>query len=54
MIVIANLSNGPLPLTLTENPDLTGMINYFSGAKATIPESLKAWEYVVFTPLQKP
>lgn len=54
VIVIVNLSNVALPLTLTENPDLTGMINYFNGAKAAIPESLKAWEYVVFTPLQKP
>jgi len=50
IVVITNLSNGELPLSLKEIPDLSGMIDYFTGRPAMIPKTLKAWEYLVFAP----
>lgn len=49
VIVLANLSGAEQKPAFAAAPAIGGMINYFTGAKAAIPTSLKPWEYVVLT-----
>lgn len=47
--VMVNLSNKETNVTFTDlAPSQDGMINYFTGAPAVMPEHLGAWEYLVW------
>ena len=47
--VIANLSSQRDQLTFPDlSPNLDGMINYFTGAPAQLPEQLEPWQTLVF------
>ena len=52
VVVMANLSSQPAQLTFPDlAPDLDGMVNYFSGAPAEMPNHLEPWQtYVFVTP----
>lgn len=50
VLVITNLSNADTEVSFPDPLNLTdGMINYFTGAPAALPERLAPWEYVVIT-----
>lgn len=49
VIVVANLSANEAKPAFASAPAIDGMVNYFTGAAAAIPASLKPWEYVVLT-----
>ncbi len=50
VLVITNLSNADTEVSFPDPLNLTdGMINYFTGAPATLPERLAPWEYVIIT-----
>lgn len=50
VMVFANLSNDELPLKAKNGQfDTTGLTDYFSGASAELPSTLKPWQYIVLT-----
>lgn len=49
IIVIANLSNEEVPLSFkAKGIDVNDLNDYFTGAKATLPSKLSAWQYLLF------
>jgi glycosidase len=52
VVVIANLSSYPAGVNFNnagETPDLSGMVNYFTGEAEALPTLLDAWQYKVYT-----
>lgn len=50
VMVFANLSGEELPLKAKKgNFDISGLNDYFSGAEAELPVSLKPWQYLILT-----
>lgn len=49
VVVVANLSGMEVKPEFEAAPALDGLTNYFTGAPAKIPATLKPWEYVVLT-----
>ena len=49
VVVIANLSSQATELTFPDlSPNLDGMVNYFTGAPAQLPDNLEPWQTFVF------
>lgn len=50
VITLVNLGKGDISLEFTTDnrPDIRGMINYFTGEEAILPEVLKQGEYIVY------
>lgn len=49
--VIVNLSDKPAPVSFTAtSPSVQGKVDYFSSAKASLPDTLGPWEYRIYVP----
>ena len=50
VMVIANLSGEEAKAPFGDNtPSVAGLVDYFTGSAAALPEALAPWQYVVFT-----